>query len=92
MLDELREYIRDEKRNPSGVLVGNPIGIGYSKVNVKKGDRFDREFGITKARDRANSGRIPVGHTCLRSEVPDVVHEQLTRFSKRCEKFFNLHR
>ena len=88
MLNELREYIRDENRNPIGVLIGNENGIGFSKTNVKKGDKFDCELGVKIARGRANTGRVPVGFTCPQSEVPDVVHEQLTRFSKRCKKFF----
>ena len=88
MLNELREYIRDENRNPVGVLIGTPVGIGFSKANTKKGDKFDRDLGVTIARGRANTGRVPVGFTCHRSEVPDAVHEQLTHFTQRCKRFF----
>jgi len=65
--EPLVEYIRDRHNQKVGVVVAckfegsNDIIIGHSKVNISRGDWFDKALGLNIALDRAVRGsRVPV--------------------------------
>ena len=58
---EIRTYIRDNKKNPIGVIVavrdGNTVKFGFSLTKTKSGDIFNGERGVTIAVGRALCNR-----------------------------------
>jgi len=77
-MTEYRMFVRrNKKQQPRGVLVANrntlgQVVIGWSYVNAKAGDRFNKNRGLAIAR-----ARIEVGTDCT------VPHEVM-----RCAKRF----
>ena len=56
------------------------VHIGWSKANMKKGDRFDRIRGIKLAKERANSRNfIP---------APQSLEGDIMKFASRCWRYF----
>lgn len=84
----IREYIRDEKRQPRGIAMavrlGDEVLYGYSLLNVKT-DKFDKNLGLTIAANRAFSGEY------FLPEAPDrqeMVIEAFKRLQKRAVRYF----
>ena len=58
----LYRYVRDENRHPVGVVCATlhdgEILLGWSEVNEKMGDKFDRKLGKKIALGRALNGTV----------------------------------
>lgn len=59
--------------------VDGKLRIGYSSVNTKKGDKFDKDFGLQIARGRMTKQRVLVKQYLL---------ESVERFANRAKKYF----
>lgn len=79
---QLRKYIRDDRRNPIGVIVAEKhdeeILFGWSLCSVK--DRFNKEHGL-----RIAMGRLLNGSNI---KLLRLVEEYLPRFKERVTKYF----
>lgn len=84
----IREYIRDEKRQPRGIAlairIGDEVVYGYSLLNVKM-DKFDKVLGLTIAANRAYSGEFFLPQTPARQEM---VIEAFKHLQTRAVKYF----
>jgi len=85
---EIFEYIRRRHHGKTlkvGIIIGikdkDVIRIGWSKVNLKAGDKFDFAVGIDKAKDRAMSSdyRVP---------APNCIRRHLRQFGARTVRYF----
>ncbi len=61
------QYYRKPNGNPNGVIIfwrdeKGAINWGWSKVNVKAGDRWNKYIGLLKATDDKNSRPTWTGH------------------------------
>lgn len=74
----LRRYIRDERRNPIGVMVATPEGVGWS-IKAPR-DQFNRRLGIVIAEQRVQTG--------TNARVPDFARPQLDTFIEQSERYF----
>lgn len=87
MQNVIKEYIRDEKRNPHGVCVAvrenDEIFYGFSLCNPL--DKYDKELGykIALARATSPSYQLPLGgKTC------DAVLTAFENLEERALKYF----
>ena len=85
MNNEIVNIVRDRKGNPRGYVVATKlengkVGLGWSYVNVKAGDRFDKHLGQLIAANRAVTGTDKF--------VPRDVMKVITRVSSRAVKYF----
>jgi hypothetical protein len=69
-----------------GFLKNNKIHIGYSLVNTKAGDVFNREFGLVKAVE--NSTDAVAFGKINGKEIPHKIKKLLPSFVQRLEKYF----
>lgn len=60
-------------------LVDDKIRIGYSSVNVMKGDTFDKELGLRIAYGRTRKARV---------QCKKHLKESLVHFGERAKKYF----
>ena len=78
----LKQYIRDENRNPIGVmlseLTGDEIDYGFSLCHEK--DKYDKTKGMLIAFNRLKSERM--------APVPNSIWQEWERFVLRSEKYF----
>lgn len=85
MSKHLKEYIRDRKGNKVGLIIGfvhkNMIVVGWSKANLKAGDKFDHAYGMNLALNRALSV-IPT------PELDPSLKSQMREFQMRCLRYF----
>lgn len=84
MNNKLVNIVRDRKGNPRGyvVAVANDIAfnVGWSYVNTKAGDRFNKHLGIQIAENRAVIG--------TNKKIPHDVLPVLNRMVARGSKYF----
>lgn len=85
MNKEIVNIVRDRKGNPRGYVVATKlengkVGLGWSYVNVKAGDRFDKYLGQKIATNRAFTGTDKF--------VPRDVMKVIERMSTRAVKYF----
>lgn len=85
MNKEIVNIVRDRKGNPRGYVVASmldngKVGLGWSYVNVKAGDRFDKRLGQLIAANRAVTGTDKF--------VPRDVMKVIDRVSSRAVKYF----
>lgn len=85
---EIRQYVRDKNRNPIGVLVCVNGFMGWSKVNLKKGDRYNKSLGLEIAHGRAATGRMCYRTPFCIDRLPKEVRRDWHNFSVRCAKVF----
>lgn len=85
---EIFEYIRRRKNGKTikvgviiGVKEGKAVKIGWSKCNVKVGDKFDPDFGVKMAKDRAISANVG-------QPAPLCIQKQIRQFGARCARYF----
>lgn len=85
----LIQFVRDSKSGqPRGVVVARKLdddfaGIGWSYVNKKAGDKFDKSLGIKIANARIETDTL--------SQVPvDIKHLLDYEFCYRVRKYFKV--
>jgi hypothetical protein len=96
----LIQYLRNSDRTPYGVVVAtirpsdNKIGIGFSAVKPKSGDKFDKELGLKIAigravmkEDRANKDAV---FAALKNHNPDAYHTIYSMYHRACSYFKNM--
>ena len=85
MQERIFEYIKNKKGQRIGMLVGmvcnSQIVFGFSQVNLKSGDKFDRNIGMTMAVNRALGVQDSPTYTT-------EVYPMLAPFANRCVKYF----
>jgi len=74
----LVRYIRDDRRQPVGVLVATSEGIGWSVAAPR--DRFDRQLGVHIATERIVTG--------TNARVPDFAFAAMGHFIADSERYF----
>jgi hypothetical protein len=90
-MKELIEYVRKNvkgQRRKVGVLYAsvdplNFVRIGWSKTNMKAGDKFDPKKGIELAKNRSKAKSfkfLPV--------LPTSMKTPMKRFEDRCRRYF----
>ena len=90
-MNEIHEYVRHtvqdgktKRRRKVGVLVGfvdneDVVHVGWSKLNEKSDDVFNKEEGLKIAREHGMKGTpVPVGR----------FHRKYDKFVTRCRKYF----
>lgn len=81
----IRERVPDKRKRPIGVIVGTVIDeviyVGWSKTNIKLGDKFDKKFGIDLALKRAK-GLVDT------PKLPPQMKVQMREFQVRCLSYF----
>jgi len=85
MNTKLVNIVRDRKGNPRGYVVATKlengkVGLGWSYVNYKAGDRFNKHLGQTIAENRAVTGTDRI--------VPRDVMKVVERVANRAVKYF----
>lgn len=85
MNKEIVNIVRDRKGNPRGYVVATKldngkVGLGWSYVNVKAGDRFNKHLGQTIAANRAVTGTDKY--------IPRDVMKVIDRMAVRAVKYF----
>lgn len=92
MTSTIYKFNRDEKGNPIGLVLAQKFedgtfGVGWSKVCIKKGDKFDKDKGIMIATNRAKNGfnvnKIPVTPEGSSS----ILEDYLRIFNRACRYF-----
>ena len=87
MKEVIKEYIRDEAKNPVGVVVavrdGNKISYGYSLCSPL--DHFDKRLGQTIAVQRASQSYYALPNVYVR-EVKVIA--AFLRLSNRAVRYF----
>jgi hypothetical protein len=83
------EYIRRRykgKFQKIGVIYGNVhdgvIKVGWSKCNLKSGDKFNPQIGLEIAEKRT------IQTDSYRTNPPPCIRRQLRRFGSRCIRYF----
>jgi hypothetical protein len=93
MQDTIKQYIRDEKGMPIGLMIGKAVGkdsygIGYSIARPDSADKFDEHLGMTIATNRAGNmgvnSKIAYGNALGHTQFRD----SLSAFTDRAGKFF----
>jgi len=86
---EIFEYIRRRKAGKTlkvgvvlGTLVNGVIRVGWSKCNLKAGDKFAPAPGIAIAKQRSNLSHLTI------TPVPDCIKRQIRAFGGRCVRYF----
>ena len=67
-------------RNPSTGQFEPRISIGWSKVNLSMGDKFNKKEAVKYARERAIVGNSP--------EMPRKISPAFRRMEQRAERYF----
>ena len=85
------EYIKNKHGNRIGVVVARilsnkKIGIGWSKVNTKAGDRFNKNIGWSIAYNRCGDPACPPYST--NSCIPSKVKKVCDKMVERSQKYF----
>ena len=85
MKTTILEYVRERRKGKEqkvGVLLaerkGDKVFTGWSRCNLKEGDKFDQEQGI-------NIAHVRLTHD---DYVPQSMQKKMRRFQKRCSKYF----
>jgi len=78
------EYV-EERRKRVGIILGliqdKTIKIGWAKTNLKAGDRFDKDEGLSLAEARAiKMSASPALPPCMKRQMVD--------FTARCYRYF----
>lgn len=88
-MSELIQYIKNKHGNRIGIVVARilsngKIGIGWSKVNVKAGDRFNKNIGWSIAYNRCGDPACPPYPTnkCIPAKVKKVCDKMVERSQK----------
>ena len=86
---EIFEYIRKRRGGKThkvgiilGTIIDDTIRIGWSKCNVKEGDKFHLKTGMSIARSRTSDEPL------TRAEAPKCIRRQVRRFGARCVRYF----
>ena len=91
---EIRQYTRDDNRHKTGVMIAfrqnNKVYIGWSKCKIhckdkKQCDKFDRDFGIHIAEERAYKY---FDHVSLKKYVPHSMQDDFERFIGKSISYF----
>ena len=82
MKNSIKQYIRDKKGHPIGVMVAvksdGDISFGWSLCN--KCDSFSKELGSKIADNRARSGKS--------YDIPGTVFHPLDKFRAKAQRYF----
>jgi hypothetical protein len=85
-------YVRDKQGNPVGVVAGTRNGVGFAFRN--KTDKYDKNFGILTAWDRAERSKSGFYSDEPGARVPGEYREQLydieSRVNHRRIKYFHV--
>lgn len=89
---EIFEYIRRRKGNKTmkvgvilGVRIKDDVKIGWSKCNMKAGDKFNATVGLQMAMNRAmRKADKPYTVTF----TPDCIKKQIRNFAARCARYY----
>jgi hypothetical protein len=85
------QYIRDENKNPRGVLVAvkqdESYKVGYSLCNKK--DRFQKKMALKIALARAVQTPFNLEQK-LDFDAGRVVRNMLPKFVERCKKYYKI--
>jgi len=91
-MNELIQYIKKNvngRKQKIGVMCGvfdkdnHAVYIGWSKVNMKAGDKFEAKKGLSIARERTKATSeksIPT--------LPTSIKKPMSLFQTRCTKYF----
>jgi hypothetical protein len=89
-MNELVEYVRKNvkgQRCKVGVLyasvTGSLVCIGWSKTNMKAGDKFDPKKGIELAKNRSKVTSLK-----FLPPLPTSMKTPMKKFENRCMKYF----
>jgi hypothetical protein len=91
MKNQIHQYVKkviNGHRQTVGLMLaqkdeGGVVRIGWSKVAVTKGDRFDKERGMQIAEGRINSNK-----SLSNVVFPRSMEKDLANFQKRCDRYF----
>lgn len=82
MKESIKQYIRDKKGHPIGVLIaindGTAISLGWSLCS--KCDTFSKKLGTQIAESRARSSKW--------TEIPETVCIPMENFKGKCIRYF----
>lgn len=87
----LIQYVRDDMRNPIGVVIADGIRMGWSRCSHK--DKFSKQRAMLIAQGRLH--KKPIFADCVWSEddLPPKVHNDvvpyLIRMAERATKYVN---
>jgi hypothetical protein len=86
MTNILYKFTKDKKGNPVGVVCAYKINssnfsLGWAKV--KKGDKFNKQFGLKIAKDRATMGSITTIPSSLQGDYQEI-NERAIRYFRGC--------
>lgn len=88
----LIKYVRDRKKNPVGVVTAfvhnDDIHYGWSLVNRKAGDRWNREYGLNLAVSRGEP-LTQIALDALGNKIPQSVSKELTNMVYRAKSYFH---
>lgn len=90
------EYIRRRHHGKThkvgvilGIFDGKAVKIGWSKCNVRIGDKFDKQVGLKLALNRALNRALPSPlPKKITVPTPDCIRHQIRNFGARCAKYF----
>jgi len=89
---EIFEYIRRRKGNKTmkvgvilGVRIKDDVKIGWSKCNVKLGDKFNATVGLQMAMNRAMKKADKL-YTV--TSTPACIKKQIRNFAARCARYY----
>lgn len=89
MTNIIYKFTKDKNGNPIGVVCAHKIneahfGLGWAKL--KKGDKFNKQFGLTIAKNRAITGSLAlIPHSLL--DDHDEVGQRAGKYFKNCAYF-----
>jgi hypothetical protein len=87
----LKQYIRDKKNNPIGILLAtqedNGIHIGWSLCSKK--DKFNKEKGMTIALGRMNVYYIDNDMDYMLTVIPNTIKKDFQYIYDRADRYFN---
>jgi hypothetical protein len=92
MTKTIYKFNRDENGNPIGMVLAQKMedgtfGVGWSKVCVKKGDKFDKDKAIMIATNRAKNG-FNIGKIPYKPEGDSSILEDYLRMFSRASRYF----
>jgi hypothetical protein len=92
---EIFEYIRRRKAGKTikvgvvfGVALPDGVKIGWSKCNIKSGDKFDAKEGLRLAYNRAMMNKIADKESVNGTPTPLCIKKQVRQFGARCVRYF----